>query len=554
MKRKKLIALLLVLAILGATVFSATYSWLAGSNIIKSTVSGGSILTSYFHIGDGSEENPFVITRPLHFYNMIYLYQRLEGFADEGYYFQLGYQLLYDEDDAEPDENYYFYRYGDDGKIIAGQYSNVLNMEYYNDGEGMGGALLPVGTSNVPFVGTFDGKGLTVANLHITATETIGNETLGTSDVGVFGYVDETGTIKDTYFDGVTIDLTGLDPLVTTEDDTHDDTVHDEDKNGTADLSYVGYLAGHIKTSSIVQNVYMNDCRVIGGAAARSGYGFFGCVEKAEGGLVESLGSEIATLRGEGDNAGFGGSINMNSVFTRLNDMIGTTATTVKTVTSEEVWIDEVAGTTEIRNQVFSNSNSTTSSYNGATVYYHASPYDGSYYMFQRTSSGYWTVVYLYGENNMNDKKTVTTYTLKNEFDEDGLLISVGGTYLNATISGISAGNVKAEATIWQLDNQGHLNALLEESTRYATYYLNASANGTLSVSTTATTVWTKTEDQNHEGTLTYTSGGRTWYLSYDGSAFAGYPFDSAYSISNGANYLVQSGSTTLAGTAGTGP
>ena len=50
-----------------------------------------SILTSYFHTGDGSEENPFVITRPLHFYNMIYLYQRLEGFADEGDYFQLGY-------------------------------------------------------------------------------------------------------------------------------------------------------------------------------------------------------------------------------------------------------------------------------------------------------------------------------------------------------------------------------------------------------------------------------------------------------------------------------
>ena len=550
-KRNKLIALLLVLAILGATIFSATYSWLAGSNIIKSTVTGGSILTSYFHTGDGSEENPFVITRPLHFYNMIYLYQRLEGFADEGYYFQLGYQLLYNESDPEPDENYYFYRYGDDGKIIAGQYSNVLNMEYYNDGEGMGGALLPIGTSNVPFLGTFDGKGLTVANLHVTATETIGNETLGTSDVGVFGYVDEAATIKDTYFNGVTIDLTGLDPTVTTEDDTHDDTVHDDDKNGTADISYVGYLAGHIKTSSIVQNVYMNDCRVIGGAAARSGYGFYGCVERAEGGLVESLGSEVATLRGGGDNAGFGGSIDMNSVFNRLNNMIGGTATTVRTVTSEEVWIDEVAGTTEIRNQVYSNSNSTTSSYNGATVYYHASPYDGSYYMFQRTSSGSWTVVYLYGENTRNDKKTVTTYTLKDEFDEDGLLISIDGTYLNATISAVSAGNVKAEATIWQLDNQGHLNALLEESTRFATYYLNASANGTLSVSTTATTVWTKTEDQNHEGTLTYTSGGRTWYLSYDGSAFAGYPFDSAYAISNGANYLVQSGSTTLAGTAG---
>ena len=358
-KKNKWLALI-ALVVLAAAVFSVTFAWLAGSNIIKSTVDKASILTSYFHTGDGSEGNPFVITRPLHFYNMIYLYQRLEGFADEGYYFQLGYQLLYDEDDAEPDENYYFYRYGDDGKIVPGQYSSVLNMNYYSDEEGMGGALLPIGTSDVPFLGTFDGKGLTVANLHVTGSETIGNDTLATSDVGIFGYVDEGATVKNTYFDGVTIDLSGLDPTSTTDDDTHDATHHDEDKDGTPDLSYVGFLAGHIKTSSIVQNVYLNDCHVIGGDAARSGYGFFGCVEKADGTLVDSLGSEVATLRGGGDNAGFGGSINMNSIFSRLDGMIGNPATTVRTVTAEEVWVDEVAGTTEIRNTTYANANAYT--------------------------------------------------------------------------------------------------------------------------------------------------------------------------------------------------
>ncbi|MBR4335876.1 MAG: hypothetical protein IKP74_05415 [Clostridia bacterium] len=549
-KKNKWLALI-ALVVLAAAVFSVTFAWLAGSNIIKSTVDKASILTSYFHTGDGSEENPFVITRPLHFYNMIYLYQRLEGFADEGYYFQLGYQLLYDEDDAEPDENYYFYRYGDYGKIVPGQYSSVLNMNYYSDEEGMGGALLPIGTSDVPFLGTFDGKGLTVANLHVTGSETIGNDTLATSDVGIFGYVDEGATVKNTYFDGVTIDLSGLDPTSTTDDDTHDATHHDEDKDGTPDLSYVGFLAGHIKTSSIVQHVYLNDCHVIGGDAARSGYGFFGCVEKADGTLVDSLGSEVATLRGGGDNAGFGGSINMNSIFSRLDGMIGNPATTVRTVTAEEVWVDEVAGTTEIRNTTYANANATTSSYGGSTIYHHTGVYDGSYYMFNRSASG-WAAIYLYGENVLNDKKTVTTYTLKNEFDEDGLLISIGGSYLNATISGLSVGNDADAATIWQLDGAGHLNALLEESTRFNTYYLNASANGTLSVSTSATTVWTKNEDANHEGTLTYQSGGRTWYLSLANGTWGGYPFDSAFSISNGANYLGQSNSNTnLAGTAG---
>lgn len=582
-KRNKLIALLLVLAILGATIFSATYSWLAGSNIIKSTVTGGSILTSYFHTGDGSADHPFVITRPIHFYNMIYLYQRLDGFylnqredalPNEGYYFQLGYQLLYDENapEEERDENYYFFKYGDDGKIIAGQYSNVLNMEYYNDGDGMGGALLPIGTSDVPFLGTFDGKGLTVANLHIKASEEIENVTHGTSDVGIFGYVGETATIKDTYFNGVTIDLADTDALVTTpaseeqppvepKDDPkqHDTVPHDDDKNGTPDLVYVGYLAGHIKTDSVVQHVYLNNCRVIGGDAARSGYGFFGCVEKADGTLVNSLGSEVATLRGEGDNAGFGGSIDMYSTFQRLMTIYNTVRNgTSQYVTAETIVIDEVEGGSENVLVPPSPTRTNYGNYPSSSVTYktYTSPSTGGSFMFPSdndTSESGTGNIYecLFGESTTYSK-TVTTYTYKDEFDEDGLLISIGGSYLNATTSGLSVGNDADAATIWQLDNAGHLNALLEESTRFNTYYLNASANGTLSVSTSATTDWTKNEDANHEGTLTYTSGGRTWYLSLANGTWGGYPFDSAFSISNGANYLGQSNSNTnLAGTAG---
>lgn len=557
-KKNKWLALI-ALVVLAAAVFSVTFAWLAGSNIIKSTVDKGSILTSYFHTGDGSEENPFVITRPLHFYNMIYLYQRLEGFADEGYYFQLGYQLLYDENAQTPDENYYFYKYGDNGKIVPGQYSTVLNMAYYSDEEGMGGALLPIGTSDVPFLGTFDGKGLTVANLHVTGSETIGNDTLATSDIGIFGYVDEGATVKNTYFDGVTIDLSGLDPTSTTEDDSHDATHHDENKDGTPDLSYVGFLAGHIKTSSIVQNVYLNDCRVIGGDAARSGYGFFGCVEKADGTLVDSLGSEVATLRGEGDNAGFGGSIDMHETFQRLMSVFNEVrSTTSQYVTAETIVIDEVAGGSE--NKVSPSTTKTNvGSYNdgqghNVTYKYYSSLLGGSFNFpsTNATSESGSGKIYqsLYGVSSYYTK-TVTTYTYKDQFDEDGLLIAIGGSYLNATTSGLSVGNDADAATIWQLDGAGHLNALLEESTRYNTYYLNASANGTLSVSTSATTVWTRNEDANHEGTLTYTSGGRTWYLSLENGTWGGYPFDSAFSISNGANYLGQSNATTIAGTAG---
>ena len=58
----------------------------------------GEVITSYFHCGSGTEEDPYVITRPVHLYNLTRLYEDLDGFAEANNHFQLGYDLDNDGD------------------------------------------------------------------------------------------------------------------------------------------------------------------------------------------------------------------------------------------------------------------------------------------------------------------------------------------------------------------------------------------------------------------------------------------------------------------------
>ena len=88
-KRKGIIATLIGLIGLSLTGLSLTFSWFMSANDrldIRET--GGGVITQYFHCGDGSDNDPFVITRPVHLYNMTELYDKLPGFATENYHFQ----------------------------------------------------------------------------------------------------------------------------------------------------------------------------------------------------------------------------------------------------------------------------------------------------------------------------------------------------------------------------------------------------------------------------------------------------------------------------------
>ena len=130
-------------------------------------------LRSYFHCGSGTEEDPFVITRPNHLYNLSRL-QAL-GIFDEKKYFQLGYHF----DDG---------RFGSYKGNSSDEYSPVLDME---------GLRIPsIGSEATPFYGVFEGSGLTISNLTVEAS---------LEDSGMFGYVAPGASIRDFALDNIEI-------------------------------------------------------------------------------------------------------------------------------------------------------------------------------------------------------------------------------------------------------------------------------------------------------------------------------------------------------------
>ena len=208
MRVKKLITYLLI-SLIGLCATSFTFAWFtsATTNLNLESVGGG-VITQYFDSGSGSENDPFIITRPVHLYNLTELYDKLDGFAEENYHFQLG-------KDIDNDGDLEFYAYDDNGVYLE-TCSDSLNMNYYED-------FRPIGSEDKQFGGYFDGSNLTIDKLQV----------LGEDNVGVFGYVNDDAHIQDLYIKDLEIN---------------------------ADNSYVGYIAGHIEDATCFENVYVNDC------------------------------------------------------------------------------------------------------------------------------------------------------------------------------------------------------------------------------------------------------------------------------------------------------
>lgn len=140
----------------------------------------GSIgLRSYFHCGNGTKEDPYVITRPRHLYNLSRL-QSLGVFSEKKY-FQLGYDL-------NNDGKYEFYS-SDTGNGT----SDVLDMSKISNS---GYEITNIGNEANPFYGEFEGMGLEIKGLTVHSD---------LEDSGLFGYVASRGVVKNLILDNVTI-------------------------------------------------------------------------------------------------------------------------------------------------------------------------------------------------------------------------------------------------------------------------------------------------------------------------------------------------------------
>ncbi|MCR5692355.1 MAG: hypothetical protein K6G74_00045 [Bacilli bacterium] len=135
---------------------------------------GGEVsLRSYFQKGSGTQEDPFVISRPIHFYNFSRL-QNLGVFSSKRH-FVLGY------DPAHPDDAYgqeegtdlTFYKDNSSNTLVG---DHVLDMESIYS---LTDSIAAIGDEGSPFYGDFNGQGLGIRNLRISSQP---------DDVGVFGY------------------------------------------------------------------------------------------------------------------------------------------------------------------------------------------------------------------------------------------------------------------------------------------------------------------------------------------------------------------------------
>lgn len=281
-----------------------TFAWFAQRyDILNSSDNiSGSVLKSYFHTGTGTDKDPFVITRPKHYENLVMLYYNMEGFSngrvtieddygkyERGFYFQIGYELEGIENDFK------VFNYDDDGRPISKDkgepYSTTLNLACYKGKN----ALKPLGSIEKPFISSIDGKGITLANFEINGE--------GFCDIGVFGYVGEGGEAKNLYFNNYTIDTTGATSKVENPSENHVEHQYKVNCN-------TGYIAGHISNSKFFTNVYANNCNIIGATEdypLLNNYSYYGMVDKD----VESSDA------GSGKNYSF--SLDSSSIYNYFN-------------------------------------------------------------------------------------------------------------------------------------------------------------------------------------------------------------------------------------------
>lgn len=179
------IAISLAVVSLGAF----TLSWFMGPNIESNDnfLDGEIGLRNYFHAGDGTEEKPYEIVQPVHYYNLMRL-QNLGIFPDKTY-FQVG--SIFDIEGIPS------------LRCISGfdADKNPIYTDYLDMGDfSSKNRISSIGGEGVPFVGEINGNGLPIRDLKV-----YGNP----EDVGVFGYVAHGGSLQNLVFDNLEVTSLG---------------------------------------------------------------------------------------------------------------------------------------------------------------------------------------------------------------------------------------------------------------------------------------------------------------------------------------------------------
>lgn len=144
-------------------------------------------LRSYYESGSGTENDPFIITRPRHLYNL----SRLQGLGvyGEKAYFQLGKVDL-----GGVNSNGVPMCYADDSSTVKKPY---LDMSGSNRDTN---PINAIGSEALPFYGEFDGQNVEIKDLNVYCNP---------QDAGLFGYTAHGSMVKNLFLSNVTINALG---------------------------------------------------------------------------------------------------------------------------------------------------------------------------------------------------------------------------------------------------------------------------------------------------------------------------------------------------------
>ncbi|HHT67543.1 MAG TPA: hypothetical protein GX010_04950 [Erysipelotrichaceae bacterium] len=416
---------------------------------------------AYYAYGEGTVDNPFGISKPRHLYNLSWLHF-LGNYDDGQYYFELDPEL----------EN------------------GVLSME--------GWTIPPIGTEDHPFIGNFNGNGNVIDGCSISNDFSDFDAYPGTMTAAKFN-----GATGDQYpkvvgFFGVVGDLNNNIAY-----GAYDSQINEFKNTGLLNITVtsiapatlvgaaVGYSDGVISnvavdtpTLNIEQaNAVAYDFSLTNNI---SDYGIVGYTEnKSEISKIDSqlYGVNVSSgheysAAAEGDAQGWGGSINMKTIFERMYAIKMYATTTVSNFAYHQTKY-YYNGTENVGEQV----NRTTSS-----LLNYNKDYVGNFNFFNRNTA---TDLYNYLVGGHYQKRNYYTYV-----HNEGYYITDGTNYLTYSNGQLINSTSTDTAGIWvfeQVSNYYYIYTYSDnQTTKYYLYY----DNGSLGIinSTGTTRQWTVTQ------------------------------------------------------------
>ena len=516
-KRTVKIAALTSLSTFGMVgAFAATIAWFMTAIKINQINGTGYTDAAYFAYGTGTAEDPFGISEVRHLNNLAWL--QYNGNFDNGhFYFELANDI------------------------------NVDGDEY---------VIPPIGTESHPFIGVFDGQGYTINNIKVTNdsseySKKPHNITYTQSDAEVVGFFGVVGELED-------------EPYASAVNSLHDVTLENLTVESKTANTLIGLAAGYINADMSGVKVGTSTIKTQGQAAKTaytanlSDYGLVGYTTKTgSSGTFEQRLSQYYNSKSDGDDPGWGGSIAIKDLYTRLDtmrtsysysDSNGDTGLAYTDTHAPDGSVSR-AKTKSIGEALYLYNEDNTR--NGVTYNSQIGALQTNY-----GTSGTGGIYYLSGGHYLTDKYgTYNSHTGYKICDREGHYFSVGEFTSNTDANaGTFTTTDEAHATVWNVptNNSGYISTTYRYNNgNQVTYYLYVYNNTTLRLSATtgSRTSFTRTVS---DGYIRYSAG--NYYLAYTAGDWTMTPiptapnpttynsyFADSYQIFYGSNYMSRS-------------